>query len=69
MQAEDLLNMLYRKEKKLKETLKQIRLMESEQAMKEWAKQELPHHEDVISAAKKHHKLIDHDPTKGNVAF
>jgi hypothetical protein len=68
MEATDLLKLLHLKEKNLKATLKQVRALENQQNMEDWAKRELPHHEVVIKVAKRH-KLIDHDPTKGNVAF
>lgn len=64
VQAEDLLRFLEEKETHLREILA---APHNKKNLIELAKQELPKHEALIKVVKQ--KLIDHDPTKGSVAF
>jgi len=64
IQAEDLLRFLEEKETRLRNLLTVPKNKKSLQAL---AKHELPKHEALIKVVKQ--KLIDHDPTKGSVAF
>ena len=63
IQAQHLLWFLVQKE----ENLKQLQAAKNKKELVEWAKHELPKHESMIKVLQK--KLIDHDPTKGDVAF
>ena len=69
--AMELLSMLEQNEQLLKATIKELRGEKNEEAREKWEAHEMLQHVDFIKAAKKilKTKLIDHDPTKGNVAF
>ena len=62
-----LLKELEQREMDLKATLKELKELRNEKAIAEWARAELPKHEHYLKTVRT--KLIDHDPTKGNVAF
>jgi hypothetical protein len=74
--ASDLLRDLQENEKLLKEALEDLRNEKNQHRMEYWKEKEIPKrlnaHEAFLWTARKLLKsgrLIDHDPTKGNVAF
>lgn len=70
--AAELLRKLEQNKKILKATIQQLRDEKSQHLKDKWETHEMPKHEEFIKAVRKVLKnvnLIDHDPTKGNVAF
>lgn len=67
----ELLDILKRNELALKKTIEEMRKEKNAELREKFETHEMPKHQDFVKAVKKILKknLIDHDPTKGNVAF
>ena len=80
LEAVKVLKMLLKQENSLKESLKRVRGLQNEEMVDNLFDEELPKHEQLVSFVKKIKRneekstkpkapIIDHDPTKGSVAF
>lgn len=70
--AAELLRKLEQNEAVLKATIQQLREEKNAALKEKWETHHLPKHQDFVKTAYKilkRTKIIDHDPTKGNVAF
>lgn len=69
--ATELLDILKRNERALKATIEEMRKEKNAELREKFETHEMPKHQDFVKGVRKILKknLIDHDPTKGNVAF
>jgi len=69
--AAELLRMLQENEQILKATIQQLKEEKNHKAREKWEAHEMMKHVDFVKSVRRilKTKLIDHDPTKGNVAF
>ena len=69
--ATELLSILKQNELALKATIQEMRKEKGEALREKFETHEMPKHQDFVKSVRKilQTKLIDHDPTKGNVAF
>lgn len=69
--ATELLRMLEENEAHLKAIIQQMREEKNHELKQQWETHHLPKHQEFVDSVRKvmKAKLIDHDPTKGNVAF